>query len=280
VSASVSFEVVDGASTSNQLAVSIHQIEYWQDNGELLLGTSVGLYTSDVKTGGMNLLYDGGLGMDDPDGPEFLSLVQNPFDSHGYFASGSWPDGGWQQWGLLGSTDSGVSWDEVSMTGTAAFSHLVMSSDQEGLIVGVWDGQIYVSTDSGVNWESYAWDEPVAGIEIAAATGPVLFLASDEGLERLVLPDMESTTMFSAEITSIDRSGDGYIYGTSDGQLHVCDAGLVSCTYFPGPSLNVVKTALVDPDNTLMLDVLTSASEIFRSDDGGATWELFAEGQP
>jgi hypothetical protein len=245
----------------------IHSVQFYEASKSLIIGTHAGLFrTEPGATELVSVIM----------GPDFMGFVQNPFAPTTYWGSGHNPGGGFGNWGFVQSVDSGATWTEVAFTGTADFHEVAVSPDAEGLVAGRWNGQVHISSDSGLNWDSYAWTPEVTGMEISNATGPVVLLASATGIEQVTLPAITATTVVTANVTSLDRHGDGYVYATSDGQLHLCDAPLSACDAKPGPGGSIAQV-LSDPDDLESLFVLTSQADVFHSHGDGA-WEMLIDG--
>jgi hypothetical protein len=93
-----------------------------------------------------------------------------------------------------------------------------------------------------------------------------------------VLPEVTASLLVTADVTGLDRVPDGFAYGTATGGVVVCNGGLGDCAEVVGPSTDAVTDVLVDPDYPDVLHVLTAASELYRSVDGGLDWELLVVG--
>lgn len=269
VSATVTFEVVGGLWQPPSVDGAIHRIQYAGETKDLLLGTESGLYETSAGGTELTSVFDG---------PDMTSLVQDAFEPETYHASGHWAAEGLSNWGFVTSEDGGESWTNVSLSGLVAFEHLAVSPDQAGLLAAASPGQLHVSADAGATWETYPWVKPVTGLAIAGAEGPVLLVASADGVERVVLPEVVPTLLFAAPITGLDRVSGGFAYGTADGTVALCNASLSVCDELIGPSLFGSTSVLVDPDFPTVIHVLTTGSEVHRSVDGGTTWELLVVG--
>jgi hypothetical protein len=245
----------------------IHSVQFYETSKSLIVGTHDGLFrTESGATDLVPVML----------GPDFMGFLQSPFVPTTYYGSGHYAAGGFANWGFVQSVDSGANWTEVSLSGTADFHEMAASPDAQGLVAGSWNGQLHVSSDSGLNWDSYAWTPDVTGMEIADTNGPVLLLASAAGIDEVTLPPVTTSTIVTASVTSLDRHGVGYVYATSDGQLHLCDAQLTACDVKPGPA-GTVAQVLSDPDDLESLFVLTSQSDVFHAHGDGA-WELLIDG--
>jgi hypothetical protein len=245
----------------------IHSVQFFESSKSLIVGTHDGLFRTEAGTTELLPVFEG---------PDFMGFLQNPFSPTSYWGSGHNPGDGLGNWGWVQSVDSGASWSEVSLSGVADFHEMAVSPDMEGAVAGHWNGELYASSDGGANWSSYAWPSDVHGMEIANPAGPVLLLASAAGIDEVTLPAISSSTIVSAAVTSLDRHGDGYVYATSDGQLHLCDAQLAACQTVAGPG-GAIGQVLSDPDDPASLYVLTTASDVFHT-EGDGSWELLIDG--
>lgn len=176
----------------------IHSVQFFESSKSLIIGTHDGLFRTEP---GASELVTVMLG------PDFMGFIQNPFTATTYWGSGHYASGGFSNWGFSQSTDSGVTWAEVTLTGTVDFHEMAVSPDAQGLVAGVWtwNGQVYVSADAGVNWDNYAWAPEVTSMEIEDPTGPVLLLASSAGIDRVVLPTLTSTRVVTG-VSDVARS--------------------------------------------------------------------------
>ncbi len=88
---------------------------------------------------------------------------------------------------------------------------------------------------------------------------------------------MSSSTVLTGAVSGLDPFGDGWAVGRPGGSLELCDADLESCVMVTGPGGDVRHTLRGDDDEHLW--VLTSASQVWHSSDGGAEWTLIIAGQ-
>ena len=238
--------------------------------GELLVGTTNGIYRTVLEGGGLPVSF----------GPVVTALSRDPFTTTTYYASGQWPDAGKDLWGLSTSTNGGESWADTGLVNEAMFEDLAVATDQPGFIAGVFASQVHLSSDAGATWELTELTEIVNDLVFASTDPVVLYLAGPGGVWSMSLPDGETALLVDEAVTAIDRLGQKVGFVTAAGVIHLCDEALTECTTGPPPSTDTVTqmaSEMADP-NVLLL--LTDQSQVFRSDNGGETWGLIVDGGP
>jgi hypothetical protein len=239
-------------------------------DGELLLGTTNGIYKTVAEGGGLPVFF----------GPVVTALSRDPFGVYTYYASGQWPDAGKDLWGLSTSTNGGESWSDTSLVNEAMFEDLAVATDQPGFIAGIFASQVHLSTDTGATWELTPLTAVVHDLVFASSDPVVLYLAGPDGVQSLSLPDGETNLLFEFPVTAIDRVGQQVAFVTASGVIHLCDEALTECTTGPTPSTDAaiqMASEMADPDILLLL---TDQSQVFRSQNGGETWGLVVDGGP
>jgi photosystem II stability/assembly factor-like uncharacterized protein len=244
----------------------VHALLTWSATDEIVLGTHTGMFRTAEGEDELVAVYEG---------PDFMGLVHDPFDADRYWASGHWGAEGLGNWGFAESTDGGATWENISLTGSVDFHQMATSPDQEGLVVGRFGGQFHVSEDSGRTWTQHGSPTDVYDIEVDEASGPELLVATGSALLRYDVDGGTSDTLLTDSVTCIDRVQSGYGYGTDDGRIFLCSSSLADCEEWDGPDSEVVLHLLGGAD-AASLYVLTSASEVHHTDDGGVTWERIA----
>jgi hypothetical protein len=239
-------------------------------DGDLLLGTPAGLY----QTQGQDLVVGVFFG------PRITALARDPFSIATYYASGQWPESGMELWGLAKSVNGGQSWTELGLTNEAMFEDLAIATDQPDVLAGVWASQVHVSEDGGETWSPTPLTSWVDDLIFQSTDPMVLLLAGPDGLQSMDIATGESTNVSEQAVTALDRVGQQIGYVTTDGVIHLCDAALTECTTGPTPSTDTVIQLASEMTNPELLYLLTTASQVFRSPDGGANWELFVDGNP
>ncbi len=252
---------------SGEAGTHIHAIQWWKDTGDVILGTHVGTWRTQAGATELVMLR--------PDG-DFMGLIQDPFTPTRYWGSGHYAAGGFPNWGFIESLDGGTTWSEITLNGQVDFHHMAVGHDQADVVAGTFGGKVWFSADAGRTWESWAWTGQPTGLEVDSSTGPVFLMASASGIDRVTAPAMTAEPVVAANVSGIDRVGDGLGYGTSDGQIHLCDAALAGCDTVAGPSGAPVLHLLGAPDH---LFALVQGSKVFHTEDAGAHWTLVVDGQ-
>lgn len=252
------------------LSSHIHMLDFWgPKNEEVAFGTHIGAYRT--QAGSKQLVELGGKA-------DFMGFVRDPANPDTYWGSGHNPAAGLGLWGFVESTDGGKTWKVKSLSGSADFHQMDASVAAKGVVGGTFASKLWVSTDSGAAWKSYAWAKAATGVLFESATS-VLLASQADGIERVTVPAMTAKSLTKDAISGMCRHGAGIMYGTSDGKLHVCDADAASCATIAGPPGKVTLQCLVDAAKTARMYVLVSGSVVYHSDDAGKTWELIANGQ-
>ncbi|MDQ3384500.1 MAG: exo-alpha-sialidase [Actinomycetota bacterium] len=172
--------------------------------------------------------------------------------------------------GLIESTDAGATWESVSLSGEVDFHGLVFDHDR----VYGWDatsGRFMVSdetrtweTRSTIDLASFAVD-PSDADHVVAASASGLVDSADGGRTWSIVDGPEVVTL------SWDRAA-GLWGVTADGSVHGSRNGSEweEVGSLPGPPQALLAAG----------DVLYAAAEegdvtgIYRSDDGGRSWQL------
>ncbi len=276
VTAEVSFEIQGGyvppepAIEPVELNQMVLSMQPATEVGGLLLGTPAGIYLTEGTAGVTPSFF----------GPRVTALARDPFSVNTYYASGQWPESGTELWGLATSVNGGQSWSETSLQNEAMFEDLAVGTDQAGGIAGFWAGQIHVSMDSGATWDTApisVWADDL----VFASTNPVVVLvAGPDGIQSLNWDTGELTSLVTCPVTAIDRVGQQIAYATTEGVIHLCDDTLTECTTWSPPSSDTVIQMVSEMADPNVMYLLTVVSQIFRSVNGGETWELLVDGGP
>lgn len=246
--------------------VHIHAVHHWGEH-EIVLGTHDGLYRTSEGEDELVEIFGG---------PDFMGFVQSPHDADTYWASGHWGSAGMGNWGFAESTDGGDSWDEITLTGTVDFHQMAVSPDLQGGVLGRFSGSFYWSTDAGRTWETWTSPADVADMEIVDPDGPDVLVATPSGILLAEGETAATSSLLAGSFRAVDRWQDGYAVGTDGGDVLLCDASFADCDEIDGPSSDAVMHVLASDDHADEFYVLTVASEVFHTDDGGAAWELIA----
>ncbi len=151
---------------------------------------------------------------------------------------------------IVKSSDLGVTWEEIhSLPSQNSIISLLFNKNTGDVLAGTYYAGIFVSDDSGATWQSKNNN-----------------LTSFAGMRINSLYQHTSGDIYA---TGTNYSGDGFIYRSKDN----------------AESWTVLGDAIEDKyyeDITLTSDnrifVVTRNGSIFRSDDGGTTWQNFNSG--
>lgn len=222
---------------------------------------------------------------------DFMGFSAHPTEAGVLFSSGHPAPGSDlpNPIGLMTSTDSGATWEVVALSGELDFH--AMSVGAEGSIYGFngsGEAGIYTSFDGGATWNrpdaaaimetggvySLAAD-PVDPQTVWAGTPTGLFRSGDGGTtwEQVyegtavtavtVAPSGERVTAYGAEGVGLIASDDG-------GQTWNETGWILDNTE------DAVGHLAVDPANPATLWAGTYNADLYRSTDGGTTWEAEA----
>ena len=238
--------------------------------GELLLGTPGGIYETQAQELLVPIFF----------GPRMSAMARDPFSLTTYYASGQWPESGKELWGLATSVNGGESWTETALVNEAMFEDIAVATDTPGMIAGVWASQVHISQDAGLTWTPTAPTSWVDDLVFQSTEPMVILLAGPTGIEALTIDDESSVMLVNEGVSAIDRVGQSIAYVTSAGVIHLCDEALITCTSGPAPTTDTVIQLASEMANPEVMYLLTQTSQVFRSPDGGANWELLVDGGP
>ncbi len=191
--------------------------------------------------------------------------------------------------GLARSTDAGRSWTEVpselSEHGLAGI--VVDPADPNHLIAWIAFGRVHESRDGGrtwvARWEGLGTVRPVTAIH-RAETGD-LYAGAEDGLFRwepdrgawLPLPlPLVAPTVFAIASDTRDRR---VLYiGATDGIWRSLDRGATWSRWGQGLEGVTVSAIAISPADRLIAFAGTRHAGLYRTADGGATWEPAWEG--
>lgn len=206
---------------------------------------------------------------------------------------------------IVVSEDDGANWTQASVPASVALTAVHFPSPEKGWAVG-HDGLILHSSDGGQSWQKqldgYALNEQVIEVAeriVAQVRGTLEELQSDENADEYDIEDAEfaleeAEFMLEGAMDDADagpvrplldvwfrNESEGYVAGSYGMLLHTTNAGetwtLVS-DRMDNPEafhLNQIQPA---PDGTLF--VAGESGFVFRSGDGGMTWDSLEPGYP
>jgi hypothetical protein len=233
----------------------VHQIEIFKNR--IILGTHEGLFN--LKPAG-----------------KFSKIGSSNFDVMGLAVSGSkiyasgHPGTGDTRPGLLGlllSNDGGVSWKQVSLLGKVDFHLLEVSGD---VVIGgdSASGELFYSDNAGKSWRTRG-----KNIFQALAISPNIKGSAFAISERKLF----STTNGFATRKLVRNLGDVSDIAWVDGGLYIAQGNKLSVSQDSGKSWRK-KFKFKDAIDSIRAEaqtlIVTTGSEIYRSDNGGKSFSL------
>jgi photosystem II stability/assembly factor-like uncharacterized protein len=177
--------------------------------------------------------------------------------------------------GVARSTDNGNSWQVVPSIITDAGESIV----SDNAIIVAEDNFIWRSTDDGASWdvvEQFA----LTGISSFAKAGTKLFGASGGGLE-ISTDNGASWTFepFSDIASSLSAVGNTIYLGSNGKVFKSTDLGTTWIDVSTGLGNGVIEALLYD-GSTVFAGTPSDAAGIYRSTNGGQSWDPAAAGLP
>lgn len=139
---------------------------------------------------------------------------------------------------LYKSTDAGATWSRVTAVSTSNVYGISVSSDGTKIAAALYNGNLWVSLDSGVNWSAKNSSRKWTDVAI-----------SDDGLKIYAVVD------------------GGYIYRSSDSGA-TWDSSTADTN---GGSLNIGWSSVTTSSNGTIV-YATGGGKIYKSSDSGVTW--------
>ncbi len=267
---SSSSEQENGDTDTNQsLSLSdIHGLEVdIDDSDRLYLPNHQGLYVQGA---------DGAITRVSEISDDFMSFAVSPTDSSVFYASGHPKNGG--NFGLIKSTDSGVTWQDVSdgLNGPVDFHTMAIDSKNDDHIYGYYAGALQRSLDGGESWE-YLNNAPNQIIQLSAgsaedqiyaATTNGLYLSDNQG-DSWKLAAFEGETVIAIEVNPV--SGQLIANTNAQGLVLSDDNGETWSESDFGTSDTVlyVASSVSEPTKSYLV---TKSLKIYQSTDSGLTW--------
>ena len=180
-------------------------------------------------------------------------------------ATGTWDGDGsvWQ------STDSGQTWSRISIVAPAAnIRAAAFTANGSQLYAAVGNRGVFVSTDGGITWANSGTGLP-HGNAYDITTHPsdpqVAWIAMGEG------PQVNGS--FVAGGIWKTEDGGATWNGANNGLTIVSNP-----TAFNTASFHQIVVAPSEPDRLFTSNVAPGQAAIYRSDDGGDSWSIIADG--
>ncbi|MFH1321221.1 MAG: hypothetical protein ABII90_11305, partial [Bacteroidota bacterium] len=200
------------------------------------------------------------------------------------------------------SNDKGNTWDKLNdaLTFTTIMRHSQLQIDPTNkniIYAGTWGGGTYKSTDAGSNWVKLenapesptclAVSEKEPNIIYACdRVKPVIHKSEDSGITWREYYEFDRTNVLTSAV-AIDPNNSNTIYAATFGIPFCVAAGLVVkitdgemvknlSETLPGMSEGIAESAVeieVDPNNANTIYVSKHGYGVFKSIDGGDSWE-------
>ena len=160
---------------------------------------------------------------------------------------------------IFRSTNQGSNWSSVGTPSGSPTRVAHSASDPARCYVGTTSGRVYRSTNGG---QSGSWSEPYA--------------AADKPPNGVVSAIAVSHTDANRLFIGFGGFGIGHVWRSTDGGAHWTNASGTGSATLPDIPVNGIAV------HHLNSDVVYAATDIgvFRSQDGGTTWQSFNEGMP
>jgi hypothetical protein len=173
--------------------------------------------------------------------------------------------------GLIGSGDGGRTWRRVSLLGEADF-HVLRAAGQRVYGVNAADGALMASADGGRTWTRHAPPGPVLDLAIDPRDRARIVVSGERGL-AVSNDGGRSWRPLEAERAGLLAWADELVLVDAAGEVNVSDdAGR---SFARVGSLGGQPAALAAHEGQLLAALQDGT--VYRSADGGRTWELRVE---
>jgi uncharacterized protein (TIGR03437 family) len=248
---------------------------------------SAGAVYAGTSSAGAKVSHDGGT---------TWTALNTGADRENKFGYGIWIDpknnqkmflGNEAQWGLVGTQDGGASWSTAGQgfTGRGTRGLAFDPTDSRRVYAGTMIGDgFFKSTDGGQTWSVRRFGSP-AVYDIAVAVDPfnpnIVYVGTqNEGLFKST--DYGETwksvgTGLSGAITflTLDPNKSGRLFASTGSAFYLSEDGGQTWTIV----LNMPAwTATIDPSSPLTVYATARTQGVFRSSDGGHTWQGISNG--
>lgn len=256
----------------------IHGLGYDDSSGIVYIATHYGLFVlKDDK-----FLYKLGPSRDD-----FMGFSLHPANPKIIFASGHPRTGG--NTGVIKSEDGGISWKRIfsGLRGESVdFHSMAISSADPNVLLGYFDGGLYVTEDGGASWRFASgnlppgpcWRAPCFAFDtkernkVYAGTLQGLFVTNDLG-ERW---QVKAPGAFAGVAVAPANNNHIYAFG-EQGIVKSTNGGINFSPVGRGVRLAgnefVFSFSLSQKDRGLLYAV-TTGGKVLKSEDGGESWKV------
>lgn len=207
---------------------------------------------------------------------DFMGFSAHPAEPRTYFGSGHPPEGG--NLGFIVSMDGGATWTQRSpgANGPVDFHQLAISPVDPDIIYGAY-GALQRSVDGGQEW-SVVGPLPSDLISLAASAvdADTLYAATRTGLHRSEDGGMTwSPVLGGAPVSLVKVTDDARIFAFIPGQgiAAAQEADLQFALLAAEWGNEVLLHLAIDPEDADRMFAASHLGNVFRSIDGGATWE-------
>jgi len=258
---------VDSFQHAHGLAVDVN------DPKKLLIATHNGLFM---------LQNDKDLYQVGPKKDDYMGFSPHPTDSNTFFTSGH-PKGGGNI-GFQKTSDGGKSWQKVSdgINGPVDFHAMTVSRVNPNLAYGSYAGKLQRSLDGGKKWEQIDTNltnvislvsDPVDANTVYAATTDGIMSSSDQGNTWAdAAPDVSGAAVTVLAINQTQTT-EWISFSEKLGLAKSSDSGKSWKTLKIGAGDDIVLQIANDNKNPQVTYALTRANVVYKTTDGGESWQ-------
>ncbi len=183
---------------------------------------------------------------------------------------------------ICSSTDNGNTWDaDTSLSGAGQINEVTVIGTN---VYAVSSSGIFVSSDSGKTWSTLnrsACALVQSGTNLVAASGQVYFSTNGGVNWSLANSNTSGVSCLAATGTDVFAAGEGWIYRSTDNgeNWDVIDSNLTNISSLAASGSTVVAGRWIQP-YPLTDSIPPPPGGLFLSTDNGQTWSTYLNGLP